>query len=56
MRIWNAREATLHCILHCPGPVISVDFSPVGNYLAISGDFDYVTIWNYVNWHVFPID
>ena len=47
MRIWNADEATLHCILHCPGLVWSVDFSPVGNCLAIGGEFDYVTIWNY---------
>ena len=49
MRIWNAREATLHCILHCSGRVLSVDFSPVGNYLAIGGDFEDVTIWTYVD-------
>ncbi len=47
MRIWNALDAKLHCILHCPGSVSSVDFSPVGNYLAI-GSKD-VTVWNYAN-------
>ena len=47
MRIWNVQEVTLHCILHCPGKVWSVDFSPVGNCLAIGGEFDDVTIWNY---------
>jgi len=47
--IWNAHEATLRYILHCPGDVSSVDFSLVGNYLAIGGDFEDVTIWNYVN-------
>jgi len=41
-------DASLHCVLHCPGWVWSVDFSSVGNYLAIGGDFDDVTIWNYV--------
>ena len=47
MRIWNAHEATLHCILYCSGDVFSVDFSPVGNFLAIGGNFGVVAIWNY---------
>jgi len=45
-------DATLHCILHSPGNVWSVDFSPDGNYLAIGGDFEgdfEVTIWNYAS-------
>ena len=49
MRIWNALDAKLHCILHRPESVSSVDFSPVGNYLAISAGSKGVTIWNYVN-------
>jgi len=28
---------------------VSVDFSPVGNYLAVGGYMDEVTIWNYGN-------
>jgi len=49
MRIWNAFEATSYSVLHCPGWVRSVDLSPVGGYLAVGGDFDDVTIWNYEN-------
>ena len=49
VRIWNVHDATLQCILHCPGQVWSVDFSPVGNYLAVGGYMDEVTIWNYGN-------
>ena len=49
MRIWSAHDASLHCVLHCPGYVSSVDLSPVGKYLAIGGYFNDVTIWNYAS-------
>jgi len=49
MRIWNVNDGDLHCTLHCPGSVWTVNFSPVGNCLAIAGDFEGVTIWNYVD-------
>jgi len=49
VRFWNAQDATLHCILQCPGRVHSVDFSPVGNCLAIGAGSKDVTVWNYVD-------
>ena len=50
VRVWNAHDATLHCILPCPISVISsVEFSPVGNWLAIGGGFGVIKIWNYMN-------
>src|SRR5260221_9626360 len=39
VRIWGSHDATLHCVLHCPGQVWSVDFSPMNQ----------LTIWNYGN-------
>jgi len=49
VRLWDAQDATLYCILKCPGRVSSVDFSPVGNCLAIGAGSKDVTVWNYVN-------
>ena len=47
VRIWNALDGTLHCILKGHGEILSLDFSPVKRYLAIGDGVGQVTIWSY---------